>query len=180
MNHTAEVIHGHIATHIFEDDGRFPKNPHLPVLIYKGALHLHPGDEIDTIIELFKKNNWTNSWKDTVFDYDHYHSSTHEVLGVFCGTADIVLGGPEGTCVELVRGDVVIIPAGVAHKNLKCSHDFTCVGAYPEGKPYDMKYGNEEGRETIIQEIASVGIPNEDPVFGSEGPLLEYWKKEGQ
>jgi uncharacterized protein YjlB len=177
MTHTTDVIHGHIATHIFEDDGRFPNNPNLPVLVYKGALHLHPGDEIDTILELFKKNNWENSWKDSVFDYDHYHSTTHEVLGVFCGTADITLGGPEGTCVELVRGDVVIIPAGVAHKNLKCSHDFLCVGAYPEGRSYDMKNGNEEDREKIIREIASVPIPSTDPVFGSEGPLLEYWKK---
>lgn len=172
-----EVIHGHVATHIFEDDGTFPNNPKLPVVIYKGALHLHPGDDANAIAELFAKNNWKNSWQDTVFDYDHYHSTTHEVLGVFCGTADIILGGREGTCAELTRGDVVIIPAGVAHKNLNGSADFLCVGAYPEGRDYDMNYGKPEERENALKNIAAVGIPETDPVFGGEGPLLDCWRK---
>lgn len=177
MTNVTEVIHGHIATHIFEDDGLFPNNPKLPVLVYKGALHLHPGDSSETIQELFKKNNWTNSWEGGILNYDHYHSTTHEVLGVFCGTADIILGGPEGTCVELTRGDVVIIPAGVTHKNLNGSNDFLCIGAYPEGKAYDMNYGKEEERAKAIQNIAAVKTPATDPVFGTEGPLLEYWIK---
>lgn len=175
MDNITDVIHGHISTHVFEDDGRFP-NSKLPVVIYKGALHLHPGDEPDAILNLFAKNNWTNSWKDTVYDYDHYHSTTHEVLGVFGGTADIILGGPEGTCIELTRGDVVVIPAGVAHKNLNGSNDFLCVGAYPEGKVYDMNYGKEEEREMSMKNIASLSLPETDPVFGNEGPLHEHWK----
>lgn len=177
MNNTTEVIHGHIATHIFEDDGRFPNNPTLPVLIYKGALRLHPGDDVESILELFKNNNWSNCWKDTVYDYDHYHSNTHEVLGVFCGLADIYLGGPEGTCVELIRGDVVIIPAGVAHKNINGSADFLCVGAYPDGREYDMNYGKEEERSSALENIKNVPLPKFDPVFGAEGGLLDLWTK---
>ncbi|MEJ6979583.1 hypothetical protein WG906_03930 [Pedobacter sp. P351] len=177
MANITEVIHGHIATHIFEDDGRFPNNPKLPVLVYKGALHLHPGDSSDAVAELFKKNDWKNSWEGGVLEFDHYHSSTHEVLGIFCGTADIILGGTEGTCVELTRGDVVIIPAGVAHKNLNGSKDFLCIGAYPEGNEYDMKYGKEEERQEAIQNIAAVKTPETDPVFGNEGPLLHYWTR---
>ena len=177
MNNTIQAIHGHVATHVFEDDGIFPNNPHLPVLIYKGALFLHPGDEPESIKDLFEQNGWTNSWKDSVFDYDHYHSTTHEVLGVFSGTADIFLGGTQGTCVELTRGDVVIIPAGVAHRNINGSVDFLCLGAYPEGKPYDMNYGKVEERESAVKNIAEVPIPQTDPVFGPEGSLLSYWKK---
>lgn len=177
MNSVSEVIHGHISSHIFEDDGRFPNNPGIPVLIYKGALRLHPDDDANAIVELFKKNNWTNSWKDSVFDYDHYHSTAHEVLGVFCGMADIFLGGPEGTCVELVRGDVVIIPAGVAHKNLNGSSDFLCVGAYADGRDYDMNYGKEGERVSTLENIKHVPWPGRDPVYGSEGGLLEFWKK---
>ena len=176
MNAIAEVIHGHIATHVFEDDGKFPNNSNLPVLVYKGALHLHPGDDIEVIEELFKKNNWTNSWKDSVFDYDHYHSNAHEVLGVFCGTADIILGGPEGTCVELTRGDVVIIPAGVAHKNLNGSPDFLVIGAYHEGREYDMNYGKAEERNQALENIRNVPLPQTDPVFGESGGILESWK----
>ena len=176
MNNISDVLHGHLATHVFEDDGSFPNNPHLPALVIKGALHLHPDDDADCIIELFKKNNWTNAWKDGIFDYHHYHSTTHEVLGVFCGTADVQLGGPEGTCVEIHRGDIVVIPAGVAHKNLKSSPDFLCVGAYPEGMDYDMNYGKAEERPQVLENIANVPLPLTDPVFGESGPVLDAWK----
>ncbi|WP_207536236.1 hypothetical protein [Desertivirga arenae] len=177
MSHVSEVIHGHVASHIFEDDGQFPNNPNLPALVYKGALHLHPGDESQAIVERFKLNNWTNSWKDGIFDYHHYHSNTHEVLGVFCGMADIELGGKEGVCVEIVRGDVVIIPAGVAHKCLKSSDDFLCIGAYPDGSSYDLLKGEPAEHERALANISQVPIPSTDPIFGEEGPLFEYWKK---
>ena len=104
MNNAAEVIHGHVATHIFEDDGLFPNNPKLPVLVYKGALHLHPDDQPEKIVEIFRRNNWTNSWKDGIFNYHHYHSTSHEVLGVFCGTADIMIGGPDAVSWFDVKG----------------------------------------------------------------------------
>ena len=177
MTHITEVIHGHVASHVFEDDGKFPNNPALPALVYKGALHLHPDDEPEAILELFKRNNWTNGWKNGIYPYDHYHSNTHEVLGIFCGTADLLLGGPEdGVCVEVYRGDVVIIPAGVAHKNLKSSHDFLCVGACAEGREYDINYGKEEERPKVIQNILSVPVAKTDPVFGDTGPLIDCWK----
>lgn len=176
MNHVVAAIHGHVSTHVFEDDGLFPNNPKFPVLIYKGALFLHPDDEADCIVELFKRNNWSNGWKDTVYNYDHYHSNAQEVLGVFMGTVDIYLGGPTGTCVELTRGDVVIIPAGVAHKNINASDDFLCVGAYWNGAEYDILTGRAEERELAVKNIETVELPKSDPVFGAEGPLLECWK----
>ena len=71
----------------------------------------------------------------------------------------------------------MIIPAGVAHKNLNGSADFLCVGAYPEGRDYDMNYGRPEERESAIQNIAAVEVPLTDPVFGTEGPLLDCWRK---
>jgi len=172
-----EVIHGHIASHILEDDGIFPNNQNLPVLVYKGALHLHPAAEPETLLDLFNKNGWTNGWKDSIYAYHHYHSITHEVLGVFCGVADIQLGGDEGICVEVNRGDVILIPAGVAHKNLNSSTDFLCVGAYPDGKDYDINYGKSEERASAIENIKNVPFPEKDPVYGSAGGLTEHWLK---
>jgi len=177
MNNVSEVIHGHVASHILEDDGTFPNNQKCPVLVYKGALHLHPDDRAESIQELFKKNNWTNAWQAGIYDYHHYHSTCHEVLGVFCGVADVQLGGPEGICVELVRGDVLVIPAGVSHKSVKASDDFLCVGAYAEGRNYDMNYGKTEEREKALSNIAAVTLPVSDPVFGADGPLLECWMR---
>lgn len=175
MNNISEVLHGHLATHIFEDDGLFPNNPRLPALVYKGALRLHPDDPAECILELFSRNGWTNGWKNGIYDYHHYHSNTHEVIGVFAGTVDVLLGGPEGVCVELTRGDVLILPAGVAHKNLKSSNDFLCVGAYPGGTDYDLNYGKPEERNTAINNIAQVPVPALDPVFGENGPLSSQW-----
>jgi uncharacterized protein YjlB len=176
MTRTAEVIHGHVTTDILQDDGQFPNNAKLPLLIYKGVLHLHPNDEPESVIELFKRNNWTNSWKDGIFHYHHYHSNAHEVLGIFCGKADVQLGGPEGVIAELVRGDVIVIPAGVAHKCIAASRDFLCVGAYYAGRDYDIKYGKPEERPQADENIARVPTPVEDPLLGEEGLLKTYWK----
>lgn len=175
MNGKTEVIHGHIVNQLIDDDGLFPNNPQVPVIVYKGAIQLHPDDEPECMLELFGKNNWTNGWKNGIYDYHHYHSTTHEVLGIFCGTADVQLGGPEGICVELSRGDVVVIPAGIAHKNLDSSADFLCVGAYPDGSEYDINYGKESERAEAIENIRNVKTPLLDPVYGENGPLHEHW-----
>jgi uncharacterized protein YjlB len=63
---------------------------------------------------------------------------------------------------------VIIIPAGVAHKNLGSDAKFGCVGAYPEGKEYDMNYGKPEERGITLHNIASVSMPDADPVFGKK------------
>ncbi|MFT4023565.1 MAG: hypothetical protein QM664_07260 [Flavihumibacter sp.] len=43
-----------------------------------------------------------------------------------------MLGGYEDKIVQLEKGDVLVIPAGVAHKNVGCTDDFGCVGLIPE------------------------------------------------
>ncbi|HEY1005806.1 MAG TPA: cupin domain-containing protein [Sphingobacteriaceae bacterium] len=177
--HEQTIQKAHTAWHSFGDDGTFPNNAALPVVVYKGALYLHPTEDADAIRTVFAGHGWTNSWTDGIFSYHHYHSIAHEVLGVFCGRADVQLGGPEGTCVELVRGDVVVIPAGVAHKCLRSTPDFVVVGAYAGGRDYDINYGKEEERAEALANIPAVPVPDTDPVYGAEGPLLTKWKKAG-
>jgi hypothetical protein len=53
----------------------------------------------------------------------------------------VQLGGERGVVQEVHPGDVIIIPAGVAHKNLGPTADFGVVGAYPEGQDWDINYG---------------------------------------
>lgn len=96
----------------FEDDGRIPNNESLAAAIYPGAFKDNP----ETIEETFNKNGWTNSWTNGVFDYHHYHSNTHEVLGVRSGSALLLLGGEDGQEVEVHTGDVAVLPAGTGHK----------------------------------------------------------------
>jgi len=66
--------------------------------------------------------------------------TAHEVLGVYQGKARVQLGGGKGMLVDVGPGDVVIIPAGVVHKNIRSSSDFRMFGAYPKGQRWDMNY----------------------------------------
>ena len=78
---------------------------------------------------------------------------------------------------EAEAGDVIVIPAGVSHKNIHQSPDFRCVGAYPVGQSPDMQYGKPGERPHVDRNIESVPIPKMDPIFGIDGPLMEMWGK---
>ena len=74
-------------------------------------------------------------------------------------------------------GDVVVIPAGVAHQRVVASADFTVVGASPPGQEnFDTLRGNREDRPKADENIAEVPKPQSDPVEGSSGSLLELWR----
>ncbi len=165
-----------VQKHLFKDDSRIPNNPTLPLLVYLQALAT-TGDLPSICEELFRNNGWGGSWRDGVFPYHHYHSTAHEVLGVVRGTARIAFGGEAGVTLEVAAGDVVVIPAGVGHRNLGSSGDFLVVGAYPRGQSWDLRTGEPDERPEVLENIRKVPLPEADPVFGDEGPLLEYWLK---
>jgi len=166
-----------IISELLEDDGTFPNNNNLPLLIYKNAIELPSGNAAYVIENVFNSNHWGSMWRNGIYGFHHYHSTAHEVLGVYRGHARVQLGGPRGVEMEVARGDVILIPAGVAHKNLDQSSDFAVVGAYPVGQTWDMNYGKPEERPQADQNIARVPLPKSDPVYGIHGPLKEYWKK---
>lgn len=161
--------------YIIHGDNDFPNNDYLPVLIYKQAFDSNKKKLADIIEETFNKNKWTNSWRDTILEEHHYHSNTHEVLGVSAGECKVQLGGPNGLIFDVSKGDVMILPAGIAHKNLGCSKDFECVGGYPDGIEPDMRYGKPEDRPETDENIRKVQIPETDPVYGYDGALLTFW-----
>ncbi|WP_051348483.1 cupin domain-containing protein [Peribacillus kribbensis] len=163
-----------VETHVFQDDGSIPNNPSLSVMIYKGALAEDP----EKTEGIFNKNNWLNSWSGGVFPYHHYHSNTHEVLGVIKGTARLQIGGEKGKEFNVEPGDVMVLPAGTGHKKLDSSEDFEVAGAYPDGMEYNLRKGKEEERLLAIEDIKEVPLPDKDPVYGVDGPLLENWIKE--
>lgn len=162
---------------VLERNEYFPNNS-LPVLFYKNVFTLEDNgnENADFMLEVFKRNNWLNGWKDSIYNYHHYHSTTHECLGTAAGTATIMLGGPKGITVEINTGDVLILPAGTGHKRITSSPGFLCVGAYPEGKDYDIKNGKEEEFTEALKNIQQLTIPAFDPVFGQESMLHTYWK----
>ena len=77
--------------------------------------------------------------------------------------------------VEIEAGDAVLIPAGVAHKNLDDGDNFRVVGAYPSGQSTDMCYGKTGERPRADGHIAGVSLPVMDPVYGLNGALMGHW-----
>lgn len=157
----------------FDDDGAIPNNPKLPVVLYSAVFK----DELDRIQQVFEKHGWGNSWQGGVFDFHHYHSNTHEVLGVVSGSARLQLGGERGQNVEVTAGDVCVLPAGTGHKRLSASEDFLIVGAYPGGVEYNLKTGEPGERPYVLEDILNTPLPKADPVYGDVGPLLSAWNK---
>lgn len=159
---------------LLEDDGHIPNNS-LPLLVYRGAFKERGNEGARWLEKRFKENNWYNSWRNGVFSYHHYHSNTHEVLGVYSGNAKLHMGGESGIKIDVSAGDVIVIPAGVGHKNLGASSDFGVVGAYPNGSSYDLKTGEESERPEADSNIKNVPKPDNDPLIGKMGGLTEMW-----
>jgi uncharacterized protein YjlB len=161
-----------VISKIIKENGRFPNNPFLPILHYKKVLESTDPEEIKII---FESNDWKKAWINSIYPYHHFHSNTHEVLGVASGSCRVQLGGGGGPFITIEEKDVLLIPAGVAHKKVLASEGFECVGSYPLDVDYDMQEGNESDRPKLEELIAQVPLPKTDPVFGSRGPLFSYW-----
>jgi uncharacterized protein YjlB len=79
----------------------------------------------------------------TMYSETHFHSTTHEVLAIFSGSAKCCFGGEENPGrVEpvLSEGDVVVVPAGVGHRLLEDYGGFQMVGSYPKGHDWDVSH----------------------------------------
>jgi uncharacterized protein YjlB len=160
----------------FGDDGIIPNNPNWPLVIYRGAVKF--ADEIDPaalLEDLFDSNGWGDCWRDGIYDYVHYHSRIHEVLGIARGSGKVRFGGNKGRTLQLRAGDVAVLPAGTGHQCLEATRDFLVVGAYPPFGKYD-ECTTREDHEQALKTIPKVRRPRKDPVYGNVGPLLGAWK----
>lgn len=147
-----------------------PNNPLLPVLIFREVLDPRAAKKAETFEKHFAQNGWNGAWRDKIYDYVHFHSNAHEVLGIAKGSADVELGGEDGKTVTLKAGDLIVLPAGTGHRRLSGSSDLLVVGAYPAGQTdYDIC---REGRKT-----PHVPVPETDPFFGADGPVPQLWSR---
>jgi uncharacterized protein YjlB len=156
----------------FRDDGYIPNNPKLPLLYYRKAFHFsRKHDPAATLEVVFNAHSWGEAWRNGIYDFVHYHSMIHEVLGIARGSAVLRLGGNKGKTVKVGAGDVIVVPAGVGHECLKPSQDFLVVGAYPPNGTYNECRGSFQERDKAIASIRRVSIPKKNPIFGSHEPL---------
>jgi len=159
----------------FINDGIFP-NSILPVLYYPNGLQLPLLFSAMHVKNIFEKNDWGNNWRSGIYTYHHYHSITHEAMAIIKGKTILQLGGDNGIELTVQKGDVLVIPAGIAHKNLGNEKDVIAIGGYPGGRNYDMNYGNPGERPTTDSNIKKLPVPSTDPLLGNANGVPKIWK----
>ncbi len=151
-------------------------NSRWPLLVYRDAVRLDEAYDPAAVFEvLFEKNGWRGSWRDGMYDWLHYHSNTHEVLGVARGWLRARFGGAKGRAIKVTAGDVIVLPAGTGHYRLRQSADLLIVGAYPASRKYDECTPKDTDDKTR-RSAGRVPLPRKDPVYGEDGPLFVIWR----
>jgi len=150
----------------------YPNSP-LPVLIYRQVIDLSNTEErAESFEAMFQRHGWLPAWRYHLYDFDHFHSTAHEALGIFRGQARARLGGPNGHEVMLYAGDVLVLPAGVGHASIEADEDFCMVGAYPPGQEAEIERGDPAQLEAAQSRVKAVALPEDSPVGGS---LTALW-----
>jgi uncharacterized protein YjlB len=143
-------------------------NSRLPLLVHRGGVE---GGGAEAVLERFRSNGWLNNWRyPGIYEYPHFHSTTHECLGAAAGWMEIEVFGRGGERVRVERGDVVLMPAGVSHCMVGRSDDVLIVGGYPDGRDWDNiqeDHLTEESRRAAAKRIMMLPIPARDPVTGA-------------
>ena len=103
------------ASFFLKDDGSIPNNTRLPVLIYRAAIRVSETGAAEAIEQLLEGNNWSDSWRNGIYSFHHYHSTAHEVLVIARGSANVQLGGENGiTEADLLVHDINLEDPSVA------------------------------------------------------------------
>jgi len=160
---------------LFHDDGITP-NSNLPVIVYRDVFRRLELKSDTSIKDVFESNDWTNNWADVIMTKNHYHSTTHEAIGINKGRVRLKIGGKDGSIVSLKSGDVILIPAGVGHYSLSNEIFYEAIGGYPNGEEWDLIFDEKDKHKVAIERIRQIQIPEKDPIFGLNGLLLKYWK----
>lgn len=159
----------------FADDGSIPNNPKLPLLIYQRAL-APEGDLAAAFERLFAAHGWGGGWRNGIYPFAHYHPGGHEVLGIARGRARVRFGGATGTELDVAAGDVAVLPAGTGHQRVAASEDLLVIGAYPATSDAVVARPSPAAHARSLAAIAAVALPEQDPVYGRDGPLTRLWR----
>ena len=126
-----------VLTHQIPAHGLTPNTSlqHKPLLIYRSAFPPTSASASSIESHLSSVGVVTPQWRYTMYSTSHFHSTSHEVLGIAAGKAKLCFGhedNPKRVEEVLGRGDVIVVPAGVAHRlleDLEGGFTMVCLGA---------------------------------------------------
>ena len=150
-------------------------NSRFPLLIHRAAI---PGGGVEAVKSRFRANGWGNNWEyPGIYEYAHFHSTTHECLGCARGWMEFSLSVGDGgwSRVRIEAGDVIVMPAGVSHEMVGHSDDIMMVGGYADGRDWDNiqeAFLTPELYYQACKSIMSLPVPARDPATGD---VLHQW-----
>lgn len=148
-------------------DKPFPGNE-IELQLYRAVFN-NDQTELDAKFrKLFSNYGWSIPWINGVYGFHHFHAEAHEVLGCAAGWVVVQIGGPNGPKFKLTAGDAMLIPAGVAHKNIDSSADYSILGSYPHGQEPDLRRGNPDEWNEVLNKISLVRLWDRDPITGKK------------
>ncbi|THF86803.1 cupin domain-containing protein [Deinococcus sp. KSM4-11] len=139
--------------------GRVP-NSALPACLYRAALRGLTPPQIEAHLAA---RGWSNSWRNGIYSFHHYHSTAHEVLVVARGHVTVTLGGEDGVQRTVEAGDVLVLPAGTGHRNDGSSADLLVIGAYAGGRAWDTCRPDRTDPDGARRRIAQVPLWTQEP-----------------
>lgn len=151
-----------------------PNNPLLPVIAYRQAIG-ESDDRASAFEAVFARHGWQGVWRNGIYDYHHYHSRAHEVLGIARGGGRVLLGGPGGLEFAVTAGDCLLLPAGTGHCRISATPDFLVIGAYPPGQRADIQ--TEPPTPSMLDAIRDCPLPTHDPVDDVDHALERLWRR---
>lgn len=163
---------------LFPNDGSIPNNPRLPMIVHTRAFDRPAsGENIRRVEKAMQANGWAPAWHNGIYPFPHYHATCHEALFIAQGWARVRFGGRHGVTLKVDAGDVAILPAGTGHQALAISDDLLVIGAYPQGSAYDLCRGSAAEYEAARAQIATVPVPDKDPVLADIGGVATLWNE---
>ena len=147
-------------------EGRIP-NSRFPLLVHRAAI---AGGGVEAVKERFRQNGWGNNWQyPGVYEYAHFHSTSHECLGCAAGWMEIHLSVEGWKKLRIKAGDVIVMPAGVSHEMVGHSSDVMMCGGYAGGRDWDNiqeAYLTPELYRAACKRIMMLPVPDKDPATG--------------
>lgn len=162
----------------------------LPLLVYRSAFD---SKEHTKLKETLRQNGIEPQWTYGMYPFSHYHT-VHEVLSILSGDATLRFGG-EGDAeyvvesvnsdvpieIDISAGDVIVVPAGVAHRHVEERHGFSMLGSYVRGVSWDMNNcKNVQEEKSAIEKIKKLPPLESDPLYGNceDSPVKRFWKSQ--